>query len=745
MTDPVFSLLCWPLGGDLWAGRLVDLDLELVRRGVRRLVSAFADELRRQADEAPEPLEEPRIEHFKVAVRPSYRTEHGVFPLAEPLDVVVDAVWGRGPWGGYRCHVPRLGLVFHFEEPSQLPLLAQHFALEALKGLTPEQLYLHRIAPRPSLAAVRAPLGRTARRRRSAPSEAHTRLAAVAEQVPAVRRAERAAGAAPVAAWERSDEVAALVELLAQPQVSVLLVGPDGVGKSTVLAEAIRRVHRGREHGSFWRTSAQRVVAGARYLGDWQQLCDRLVEDLHAARGALWLTDIAELARLGGQGPEDSVASYWTPVLERGQLRLLGELTPQELEALRGLLPGFVERFRVLTVPPMPPEAVGALLGQLGHFSESAWGVAMDPDAGRLALRLLDRFVRYEAFPGKAVRLLTDCVHHARLEGCARLEPQAVLDRFVARTGLPAILVDDRLPLERAALRAFFGARIKGQEPAVARACAVVEALKVGLNDPDKPVATLLFAGPTGVGKTALARALAAWLYGHGAARDPLVRVDMSELQHPGQIARLVGSTAGEPGELVRKLRERPFCVLLLDEIEKASPVFFDTLLGVLDEGLLTDAWGRLTDLRGALIVMTTNLGNRAGAALGFGGGDGGQAQRDSAIRAFFRPEFFNRIDHVVHFAPLGRDAARAIARRELTLLDQREGLRARGLSLAFTEELVDLLVAEGFHPDYGARALQRVVERRVVAALSRFLVERPEVADRPLVLGVAQGEVLVV
>ena len=198
----------------------------------------------------------------------------------------------------------------------------------------------------------------------------------------------------------------------------------------------------------------------------------------------------------------------------------------------------------------------------------------------------------------------------------------------------------------------------------------------------------------------------------------------MSEYAGHDAVERLIGPPHGEPSELIRKVRQQPFTVLLFDEVEKASPDVFDVLLGVFDEGRLTDRFGRVTNFRSALIVMTSNLGADRQATFGFDA----QARpryRDEAM-AFFRPEFFNRLDAVVTFHPLGAETIRAITRKELAAIAAREGLSRAGVSVRWTERLVDHLAAVGFDARYGARPLQRTIEREVVAPLAKWLLERP-------------------
>ncbi|MEO0602355.1 MAG: AAA family ATPase, partial [Myxococcota bacterium] len=406
-------------------------------------------------------------------------------------------------------------------------------------------------------------------------------------------------------------------------------------------------------------------------------------------------------------------------------------------------LPGFVERFQVVALDELSAGQVRRVMRRLATQSERDLGVSFEGTALALAFRLLDRHVRHERFPGKATALLSDCIHDARQVGGTQVSGPDVLDRFIRRTGMPRDLLDDAVMLEPSALRDHFASVIVGQPEAVAEVCRVVETFKAGLADPDRPLATLLFAGPTGVGKTAMAKALAGYFFGAGPEEAPLVRIDMSELQHEGQVHRLIGLGRDEPGPLVQQLREAPFGVVLFDEIEKAHPVFFDLLLTVLDEGILADALGRETDFRGRVLILTTNLGSGGAPSLGFG--SDGVRHDISAVRRFFRPEFFNRIDRVVQFGSLDRTSVRAIARIELDQVAKREGLVTRKIRLAYTDALVDWVVTHGFDRDYGARALQRVVEQRVVNVVGRALLRAPELRDATLTVDVRDGEVEVV
>jgi len=230
----------------------------------------------------------------------------------------------------------------------------------------------------------------------------------------------------------------------------------------------------------------------------------------------------------------------------------------------------------------------------------------------------------------------------------------------------------------------------------------------------------LLFCGPTGVGKTALAKALVEYCFEAGGQKDRLVRLDMSEYGGWGATQRLLQGPHGQPAAWIQRVRRQPFCVVLFDEIEKAAPEVFDVLLGLMDEGRLTDRYGRVTWFRSAVIIMTSNLGATTSASAGFSA-DAGPSY-ESEVAKFFRPEFFNRLDAVIAFKPLAREEIERITRKELAEMTQREGLA--GAQIEYTDQVIALLMREGYDQRFGARPLQRAIERLVVTALARWKIE---------------------
>jgi ATP-dependent Clp protease ATP-binding subunit ClpC len=252
-----------------------------------------------------------------------------------------------------------------------------------------------------------------------------------------------------------------------------------------------------------------------------------------------------------------------------------------------------------------------------------------------------------------------------------------------------------------------------------------------------------LFCGPTGVGKTALAKSLAEFCFGASGARDRLVRLDMSEYSGWGAAQRLLQNAQGRPADWIERVRRQPFSVVLFDEFEKAAPEVFDVLLGLLDEGRITDRFGRVTWFRSAILIMTSNLGASATGSAGFSADSG--PNYESEVSKFFRPEFFNRLDSVITFKPLAPTEIEAITRKELSELAAREGLAVANIRITWSEELVAALAREGYDHQFGARPLQRVIEQRVAVPLARWRVANPKAQNTTLHLELNQQGTLTV
>jgi ATP-dependent Clp protease ATP-binding subunit ClpC len=665
------------------------------------------------------------IRQVKVAIVPEYRNRERRFPCREPIHFKLPCALGRRESGLWSACFPTLDVSFDFSELARFNQLAAHYAREFLSDRTPQEL--SRFLPPVSCEIENLAVSIREASTRERTPDLFPQLSAVASPVD-----KRSAGRIG-RAWERDAEVQALMHALREDGGSLCLVGETGSGKTSVLVEAVRRLVREQQTAAvrprFWLTSAARIIAGMRYLGEWQKRCEETIRELAGLRGILCVESLVDLVGVGGSGPESSVAAFLIPYLRNGELRLVAEATPQEMDACDRVLPGLIDEMRILKIDEFSDRQALTVLELAGEFYSQNEAVFFPHAAAAEVFHLFRRFQPYVAFPGKAIQLMGGIVDRKlREQKAPEIGLNDVRREFSSVTGLPERFLRDDEPLDLESLSATIGARLLGQEEAVTRVCRTVAKFKAGLNDPVRPIAVMLFVGPTGVGKTQLVKCLGDLLFPGKPEKERLIRLDMSEYAGPDAAQRLIGHVQGQPGELIRRVRANPFSVILFDEVEKASSTVFDLLMNVFEEGRVRDALGRVTAFNSSIIVMTSNLGSTSSGLLGFSGGpsdsEAPPVHTDArAIRAFFRPEFFNRIDHIVEFKPLGRSTIEQITRLELGGLAKREGFIDRKLSLEFGEGLVRRMAATGFDPVYGARPLQRAIEEGVVMPLARLLV----------------------
>jgi ATP-dependent Clp protease ATP-binding subunit ClpC len=323
------------------------------------------------------------------------------------------------------------------------------------------------------------------------------------------------------------------------------------------------------------------------------------------------------------------------------------------------------------------------------------------------------------------------------------LTARHALEAFSTVTGLPVALLDADAEYDPAIVQQFMANAVFAQPEAVEAMVDLVTTIRAGLNSPNRPLGSYIFLGPTGVGKTQTALSLAEYLFG---SRERLARFDMSEYQDAWSAARLVGRYKGEQGELVRRVREQPFQVILLDEVEKAHSSVFDFLLQVLGEGRLTDGLGQTVSLTSSVVIMTSNLGAEGPSALGFSSGDADVARQQevahytSAVEKHFRPEFVGRVERIIPFRSLGPATARKLVLRALEEAFGREGLERRKVSVRAESDVVDYLIRNGLDERYGARPLRRAVENAITAPLAQFLASEGNIDGLSLVFRMVDG-----
>ncbi|PWB96205.1 ATP-dependent Clp protease ATP-binding subunit [Salinibacterium hongtaonis] len=563
------------------------------------------------------------------------------------------------------------------------------------------------------------------------------------------------------------------------------------------------------------------MLAGARYRGDFEERLTKLMEEVSAHKGEL-IIFIDELHTIvgaggGGDGGGMDAGNILKPRLARGELHLIGATTLSEYRRVEKDS-ALERRFQPVTVnEPNAEDAVKILAGLRSRYEEHH-GVTYTDAALQAAVDLSSRYISDRFLPDKAIDLIDQAgarlrlrlgmrvdvaalkqqlaeavaskdaaVAEERYEDASALRDRidelqkavtaaesgtstgtapAVIDaeqiaEIISRaTGIPTTKLTEADRSRLAHLETELHERVIGQDDAVTAIARAIRRNGTGLGDPRRPVGSFLFLGPTGVGKTELAKALAESLFG---TEDSMLRFDMSEFGERHTVSRLVGAPPGyvgydEAGQLTERVRRNPYSVILLDEIEKAHPDVFNLLLQVLDDGRLTDGQGRTVDFRNTVIVMTSNIGSeflasRSGA-LGFVAESGTEADngfgsekalRDRVmgkLRESMRPEFLNRIDEIALFRKLDKAQLRTIVR--LLLAGTEARLAAQGIRLVVSDAAVDQIADEGYQPEYGARPLRRVIQRRVDDRVAEMLVAGDLAEGGTVRVGVVDGDLMV-
>ena len=554
------------------------------------------------------------------------------------------------------------------------------------------------------------------------------------------------------------------------------LVGEPGVGKTAIAEGLAQRMAAGNvppqlKEKRLISLNMANLVAGTKYRGEFEErLRDVLAEIRRCGDVILFVDEMHTIVGAGAAEGAIDAANIFKPALGRGELQLLGATTVDEYRRYIEKDPALERRFRPVKVEEPDRESALAILRGLKPGLERHHHLRISEEAIQDAVRLSVRYLPDMYLPDKAIDLLDEAAARVRMEelsvsrrGGARQEleqelheavresryekaaelrdkmqklvslnpehrrPRTVTGADVAktvsvRTGIPVGRLNSGERQRLLKLEERLGQQVVGQPEAVS---AVAEALRRGysdIRDENRPIACLLFTGPTGVGKTELCRCLAEEMFG---SRDALIRLDMSEYMEKHAVARLIGAPPGyvgyeEGGKLTEAVRRRPYCLVLLDELEKAHPDIAGILLQIMEEGCLTDSGGRRVSFKNAIVVMTSNVGSEVrGDGLGFRPA-GRSGEMDGCLRKSFTPEFLGRLDRVVHFGPLPDGAMESIARKYLTQLQNRT--RIQGIGLKLPEELAAHLGTVS-RDKGGARSLRRLVQEQVEGPLAAFLL----------------------
>ncbi|MGC9529864.1 MAG: ATP-dependent Clp protease ATP-binding subunit [Candidatus Bipolaricaulaceae bacterium] len=532
----------------------------------------------------------------------------------------------------------------------------------------------------------------------------------------------------------RQEELQRVIQvLLRRRKNNPVLVGEPGVGKTAIVEGLAQRIAAGDvpqtlRDKEIVALDMGAMVAGSKFRGEFEDRVKAVLREVEASQGKVILF-IDEFHTVVGAGAAEGAidaSNLLKEPLARGRLRLIGATTLDEYRKHVEKDAALERRLaQVYVREPTQEETVDILRGladKLGKHHR----VRIAEEALRAAARLAERYIAERFLPDKAVDLVDEAAARLRAarpdEEELEVTPEAIAEVVHLWTGIPVrrLLEEERQRL--AHLEEVLHGRVVDQEEAVNAVAEAVRRARAGLADPRRPIGSFLFLGPTGVGKTELAKALAEALFGDERA---LLRVDMSEYMERHTVARLIGAPPGyvgyeEAGQLTEAVRRRPYQVILLDEVEKAHLEVMNILLQLLDDGRLTDGHGRTVDFRHTMVIMTSNVGSEQFQTQpSF---EAAEREVRQALRRTFRPELLGRLDEVVVFRPLPPQAVREIARRKIALLGRR--LAEHGVGLEVTEPALEWLVRQGYDAHYGARPMERTIRRQVESPLARMLVE---------------------
>jgi ATP-dependent Clp protease ATP-binding subunit ClpC len=513
-----------------------------------------------------------------------------------------------------------------------------------------------------------------------------------------------------------------------QPTRSLLVSGEPQVGKTSFLRLLAERISS--DGWSVFEASGADLQADQIYIGQLEGRIRHVIEELAGGRRLIWfIPDIVHLALSGRhQGQSATILDQLIPAISTGRLVVWAEATPKGTARLVQIKPSLRGLFETVTIEPLSPPDTLTLARDVIEAMAARTNVHFRPGCAEVALDTASQYFGSGGLPGSAVYMLKLAAVRAEPQNENEITPRRVLETLAQLSGLPLSMLDTKEQLDLRSIRDFFTARVIGQDEAVETIVERIAMLKAGLNDPDKPIGVFLFAGPTGTGKTELAKAVSEFLFG---SVERMIRLDMSEFQTHDSISKILGqvSASADAESLVNRVRKQPFSVLLLDEFEKSHPMIWDLFLQAFDEGRLSDAMGQVADLRHCLIILTSNLGATAHRSLGLGfTPQADEFTKEQVLRAIsqtYRPEFQNRLDKVIVFRPLTRDLMRGILKKELVALLDRRGLKDRAWAIEWESSALEFLLEKGFSPEMGARPLKRAIDQYVVAPLAAIIVEK--------------------
>ena len=551
----------------------------------------------------------------------------------------------------------------------------------------------------------------------------------------------------------RDTEIARVIEILGRRKKNnPMLIGEPGVGKSAIVEGIALRI----ASGDISPVLAKKriisldiasVVAGTKYRGDFEKRLKAIIKEAQTDPDLiLFIDEFHTIVGAGGASGSLDAANMLKPALARGELQCVGATTMDEFTKIVEKDGALDRRFQKIVVEPTDVNETLEILRHLKSHYEDFHHITYTDEALEAAVRLTDRYITDKSLPDKAIDALDEAGSMVRLNLARKKgSPSVVTGEDIASvvskmTGIPAGRVAESEGNRILKMSQRLKSRIIGQDSAIDTVVRAIQRGRAGLKDPHRPIGTFLFFGPTGVGKTQLARSLAEYLFD---SEENMVRIDMSEYMEKFSVSRLIGAPPGyvgyeEGGQLSERVRRKPYCVVLLDEIEKAHPDIYNLLLQVMDEGRLTDSKGRTVDFKNTIVIMTSNVGSREveeyGNGIGFA--TAGRKPEDDrknvvakAVKKAFPPEFINRVDEQVYFNSLSREDIERII--DIELKDLKARALEAGYRITVTPSAKRFVAEAGYDPAYGARPLKRAITRYIEDPVSEFIISDRVLSSR--------------
>ena len=540
----------------------------------------------------------------------------------------------------------------------------------------------------------------------------------------------------------REDEIQRVIQILGRRRKNnPMLVGDPGVGKSAIVEGIAIKIVNGDippvlEGKRLISLDLGSIVAGTKYRGDFEKRLKNIINEVSSNPDViLFIDEFHTIVGAGGASGSLDAANMLKPALARGDIQCIGATTLDEFKKSVEKDGALSRRFQKIVVEHTDIPHSISILSRLKTNYEKHHNVIYTDEAIEACVRMSERYITDRCLPDKAIDAMDEAGSKVRLKNPKKtgyVTAEDVAEVISKMTGIPSGRVAENEGSRLMKMRDTLKKRIIGQDEAIDKVVRAIQRNRAGIKDPGKPIGTFLFFGPTGVGKTQLAKSLAEYLFD---SEDNMIRLDMSEYMEKFNVSRLIGAPPGyvgfeEGGQLSERVRRKPYCVVLLDEIEKAHPDVFNILLQVMDEGRLTDSTGRTISFRNTIVIMTSNVGSRELEEYGSGVGFSTSSRNvegnrksvvEKAVRKAFPPEFINRVDEQVFFHHLEKEDLEKIIDIEL------KGLKARvkeaGFELTVTAAAKRFVAEAGYDPSYGARPLKRAIQRYIEDPVSEQII----------------------